>query len=246
MKPLPNQFLATGSHPRRPRGTGEGEREVGSGGVHFLGPDCGSGLSSSFFNDQFLVLEKKKKAKEREFEIYRKQYQCFVSVVFRLPHVRILPRVGSLLQPLIPLLTPSFCSSHESRQCRVLVPGGHHWKPLNFSTYSAPFLVLSYPSFPSPPTYHSLGPQAPLWTVCWGRGLLGSWGQRQEAEPRALVRFLWCTSTAGTRCCGWNWEDPPFNGVVATIPLSCCASQKKYTGSGLEWAWEMAGSRAQV
>lgn len=135
-----------------------------------------------FFNDQFLVLEKKKKAKEREFEIYRKQYQCFVSVVFRLPHVRILPSVGSLLQPLIPLLTPSFCSSHKSRQCKVLVPGGHHWKPLNFSMCSAPFLVLSYPSFPSPPTRHSLGPQAPLWTVCWGEGLAG--------ELRALVRFL--------------------------------------------------------
>lgn len=156
---------------------------MGSGGVHFLGPDCGSGLSSSFLNDQFLVLEKK--AKEREFEIYRKQYQCFVSVVFRLPHVRILPSMGSLLQPLIPLPTPSFCSSHESRQCRVLVPGGHHRKLLNFTPCSAPFLVLSYPSFPSPPTCRSLGPQAPLWTVCWGEGLAGE--QRQEAEPRALV-----------------------------------------------------------
>lgn len=177
-----NSFTPAPPPPRRPWGTGEGEREVGSGGVPFLGPDCGSGLYSSFFNDQFLVLEKKKKAKEREFEIYRKQYQCFVSVVFRLPHVRILPSVGSLLQPLIPLLTPSFCSSHKSRQCKVLVPGGHHWKPLNFSMCSAPFLVLSYPSFPSPPTRHSLGPQAPLWTVCWGEGLAG--------ELRALVRFL--------------------------------------------------------
>lgn len=57
-----------------------------------------------FFNDQFLVLEKKKKAEGREFEIYRKQYQCFVFVVFCLPHVHILPSLGSLLQLLIQLL----------------------------------------------------------------------------------------------------------------------------------------------
>lgn len=130
------------------------------GGVHFLGPACGSGLSSSFFNDQFLVLEKKKKAKERNFEIYRKQYQCFVSVVFRLPRVHILPSSGSLLQLLILLLLhPSFCSSRESRQCRMSVPDWHHRKFLNFTTCSAPSLVLSHPSLTVPPPCHSLGPQ---------------------------------------------------------------------------------------
>lgn len=87
-----------GSHPGGPGGR---EWAVGD---PFPGPACGSGLSFSFFNDQFLVLEKKEKAKEREFEIYRKQYQCFVFVVLRLPHVHILPSSGPLLQLLIQLL----------------------------------------------------------------------------------------------------------------------------------------------
>lgn len=55
----------------------------------------GSGLFPFFFQfDQILVL-KKKKAKEREMEIYRKLYQCFCCL--HLPYVCILPSLGSLL-----------------------------------------------------------------------------------------------------------------------------------------------------
>lgn len=73
----------TNSRPPNPIPGGHREEEGGEwagGRVCFLCTPCDSGLSSSFLTDQFLVL--KKKAKEREFEIYRKQFQCLVSVVF--------------------------------------------------------------------------------------------------------------------------------------------------------------------
>ncbi|KAF6086340.1 hypothetical protein HJG60_008505 [Phyllostomus discolor] len=148
MKPLPNQCLATQPHPG---GQGWGRKGSGQWGVHFLGPACDSGLSSSIFKDQFLVLEKKKKARECEFAIYRK-YQCFVlcffCIVFCLPHVHILPKLG-VTPPASDLATaPSFCSSHKNRQYRTSVPGGHRQKLLNLSTCSAPFFVLTHPSLP--------------------------------------------------------------------------------------------------
>lgn len=160
MKPLPNQCLATHSYPRRPcGGRGEG-KGVGNGGCPFPGPCLclWPGLSSSFFNDQFLVLDKKKKAKEREFEIYRKQYQCFVSIVFRLPHVHILPSLGLLLQLLVLLLHRRFCSSRESRQCRMSAPDWHRRK-LQLEPEQNSFPFLSHPSLSALPTCFSLGPQ---------------------------------------------------------------------------------------
>lgn len=119
-------------------------RGVGSGGVHFLGLACGSGLSFSFFSDQFLVLEKKRKTKEREFEIYRKQYQCFVFVVFHLPCIHTLPSLGSLLQLLIQLLrhrfAPATRADSAGLQFLVGIVGNS-----NLSTCRAPFLVIAHP-----------------------------------------------------------------------------------------------------
>lgn len=160
-------------------------------------PACGSGLSFSFlFYDQFLVLEKKKKAKEREFEIYRKQYQCFVFVVFRWPHVHILPSLGSLLRLLIQLLHHRFAPATRADRAGCPVPVGIIGNA-NFSTRSALFLALARPSLPThplPPATHLVPKAIPrsclssarLWTVCWGGALLessrclGSGEQRQE------------------------------------------------------------------
>nr|KAF6469797.1 hypothetical protein HJG59_011155 [Molossus molossus] len=171
-------------------------RGVGSGGIHFLGPACGSGLSFSFFNDQFLVLEKKKKAKEREFEIYRKQYQCFVFFVFHLPHIHILPVLGSLLQLLIQLLHLVLLQPEEQT-----VPDASSWwhrgELLNLSTRSAPFLSSPHhPSLssslpltgsPRPPeeaASHKLASgQCPgRGALLWSSLCLGSREQRQEGS----------------------------------------------------------------
>lgn len=154
-------------------------------GDPFPGPACGSGLSFSYFNDQFLVLEKKKKAKEREFEIYRKKYQCFVFVVFRLLHVHTLPSSESLLQLLIQLLHHRLAPATRADSWDV----GSRLASSETRTFArAVLLSLPSPARPSLPT-HPLLPathwvpkaitrsclsQACLWTLCWGRALLGS------------------------------------------------------------------------
>lgn len=131
---------------------------------------------------------------------------------------------------------PSFCSSHESRQCRTSVPGWHRRKlelehmPCSFPCHRPPT-----PPLQSPPTCHSLSPQghqkklplisSPLDSVL-GEGLCcyqSMFGERRAEAGgwlSALIRFLWHTS-----------------------PMSRCAAQRGYTGSCLERAWAVAGSR---
>jgi len=62
----------------------------------------------------------------------------------------------------------------------VSVPGWRGLRLLNLSTCGAPFLDLSHPSLPSPPTCR---PPAPPWPACWGRGFAGE--EPVFGEPRA-------------------------------------------------------------
>lgn len=215
---------------------GQGGREWAVGDP-FPGPTCGSGLSFSFFNDQFLVLEKKKKAKEREFEIYRKKIPVFCFRCLSFATCTHSSKLGVAPPASDSTTAPSSCSGHESRQLGCRFPVGIIGNS-NFCTCSAPFLALACPPIPphpSPPTCHSLGPQGhhkklpltslPLDAVL-GTGFAGEQlmvGERRTEAggwPSTLIRFLGRTGS--------------------TVQL--CSSERIY-GSGLDWAWEVAESR---
>lgn len=114
-----------------------------------------SSSSSSFYFfliDKLLVL--KKKAKEYELEIYRKQYQCFLRY-FHLPCFYILPNVGVPAPAPDATTAQSPCSGPEGRGHRMSVPGWHRLKLLNFGSCRA----LSLPHLLLPVYFH---PYLPL------------------------------------------------------------------------------------
>lgn len=133
-----------------------------------------------FLIDQFLVLKKEQKAKEREFKIYRKQYQCSVWVL----SFALCIRIRSSKFGVAPLAShaataPSFRSSHERRHGPMSAPGWRCLKLLNLSTWcSFPRPLPPIPCIPShlPLTGSTLAMQkepAPPWTGCWGWGSPG-------------------------------------------------------------------------
>lgn len=187
------------------------------------------------------------------------------SVLFRflhLPRVRVLPSSGSALYSFRCCYRTILLLQPGEQTLQVSVPGWRCLKLLNLSTRRAPSLDLSHLSLPSPPTCRSRGPhwpsgrgwlsRAPLWTACWGRGFAGkqpvSGAQRAEscgAGLSAPSRFLRCTSTVGARRCGQVGEKRPLNYVVYPIPLSSCAAQRGYTGSGTGAGMGLEGDRKQ-
>lgn len=145
-----------------------------------------------FLIDHFLVLKKEQKAKEREFKIYRKQYQCSVWVLSFALCIRS-SKFGVAPLASHAATAPSFRSSHERRHGPMSAPGWRCLKLLNLSTRcSFPRPLPPVPCVPShlPLTGSSLAMQkepAPPWTVCWGWGSPGEepvfWGA-ESREPR--------------------------------------------------------------
>lgn len=142
----------------------------------------------------WIFVQKKKKAKEPDFKIYRKQ--CFLSVF----HLLCLMHSSTFgVTPLAPdaASTPSFCSNPGNRDYKLLVPvpgsgfgfwfrvpvlGWHPWKLLNFQHLRSSFSPESFPTLP----FHchlpvimlqwpseAVGSHQQPWTTCWWRDLLG-------------------------------------------------------------------------
>lgn len=88
--------------------------------------------------------------------------------------------------------------------------------------------------------------QAPCWTVCWGEGIC--WEEPMSGEPTAeswrVDRMpsagLWC-SWRKPDAMGKKREQRPFIDEVDPIPLSSCAAQRGYTGSGTGAATGLGG-----